>query len=96
MLIDHSIMIMHTVDLASALKEAAPKGVDCYFDNVGGEFSSTVIQHMNEFGRVSCCGSISSYNADPLQSPKVSILQPAMVFKQLKIEGFIVRRWQDR
>ncbi|GBP37194.1 Prostaglandin reductase 1 [Eumeta japonica] len=86
----------HTVDLASALKEAAPKGVDCYFDNVGGEFSSTVIQHMNEFGRVSCCGSISSYNADPLQSPKASILQPAIVFKQLKIEGFIVRRWQDR
>lgn len=47
---------------AEKLKEATPNGVDCYFDNVGGEISSTVISRMNLFGRVSICGSISAYN----------------------------------
>jgi len=84
-----------TKDVTAALLEAAPHGVDCYFDNVGGEFSSAVIYRMKTFGRVSVCGSISSYNANPKDLPKVPMLQPAIVFKQLKIEGFIVSRWSD-
>lgn len=51
---------------------------------------------MNEYGRVSVCGSISSYNADSNKLPKSVIIQPAAVFAQLKIEGFIVWRWADR
>ncbi|GBP37200.1 Prostaglandin reductase 1 [Eumeta japonica] len=85
-----------TVNVSNALKEAAPNGVDCYFDNVGGELSSAVIAHMNPFGRVSVCGSISSYNEDPTQMPKATILQPAVVSKQIKIEGFHVTRWLNR
>lgn len=49
---------------------------------------------MNKFGRVAVCGSISSYNDITL--PKVSIVQPAIVFKELKVEGFLVHRWLDR
>lgn len=49
---------------------------------------------MKDFGRVSVCGSISSYNSQNL--PKTNILQPAVVFKQIRIEGFIVSRWGDR
>lgn len=45
-----------------ALKKAAPNGIDCFFDNVGGEISSTVMSLMNQFGRVALCGSISTYN----------------------------------
>lgn len=82
------------VDIKTALKESAPKGVDCYFDNVGGEMSSTIIGAMNLYGRVSVCGSISAYNEDKM--PKASILQPSIVFRQLKVEGFIVWRWTDR
>lgn len=85
-----------TVDVAKALKEAAPNGVDCYFDNVGGEISSTIISQMNDYGRISVCGSISAYNEDPAKMPKATILQPSLVFKQLKIEGFIVWGWLDR
>ncbi|CAG9786034.1 unnamed protein product [Diatraea saccharalis] len=84
-----------TVDAAKALKEAAPKGVDCYFDNVGGELSSIIINQMNLLGRVSVCGSISAYNEDPRQLPKATIIQPAIVSKQLKVEGFLVWRWED-
>ncbi|XP_049873136.1 prostaglandin reductase 1-like [Pectinophora gossypiella] len=83
-----------TVDIKSALKEGAPKRVDCYFDNVGGEISSTIINYMNKYGRVAVCGSISSYNDAKL--PKVTILQPAVVLKELKMEGFLVNRWTDR
>ncbi|CAD0199483.1 unnamed protein product [Chrysodeixis includens] len=83
-----------TADVAAALKEAAPKGVDCYFDNVGGELSSTILYQMNDFGRVAVCGSISAYNDTGL--PQAIILQPAIVTHQLKIEGFLVWRWLHR
>ncbi|XP_075978191.1 prostaglandin reductase 1-like [Anticarsia gemmatalis] len=83
-----------TVNIKAALKEGCPNRVDCYFDNVGGEISSTIINYMNKYGRVAVCGSISSYNESQL--PKVSILQPAIVLKELKIEGFLVNRWTDR
>lgn len=61
---------------------------------VGGDISTTVIYQMKNFGRVSICGSISSYNSSNL--PKTNILQPIMVLRQLKMEGFLVTRWNDR
>ncbi|XP_059048576.1 prostaglandin reductase 1-like [Achroia grisella] len=85
-----------TADVAKVLKEAAPNGVDCFFDNVGGDLSSAIIYQMNLYGRVSVCGSISAYNEDVHTSPKANILQPAIVAKQLKIEGFIVHRWRNQ
>lgn len=77
--------------LNDALKESCPGGVDVFFDNVGGEFFSTVVSKMNEHGRISCCGAISEYN---LTEP--TLVRPSsryFVFKQLKVEGFIVTRW---
>lgn len=63
---------------------------------VGGDVSSTVMYQMRPFGRVAVCGSISSYDADATSLPKCTILQPAIVLNQLKVEGFIVTRWTDR
>ncbi|XP_011690434.1 PREDICTED: prostaglandin reductase 1-like [Wasmannia auropunctata] len=85
-----------TMPVAASLRKAAPQGVDCYFDNVGGDISSDVMYQMKLFGRVSVCGSISSYNANSSSLPKSTILQPVMVFNQLKMEGFVVPRWADR
>ncbi|XP_055376173.1 prostaglandin reductase 1-like [Condylostylus longicornis] len=85
-----------TCDITKSLKEAAPNGIDCYFDNVGGEISSTILRQMNLFGRVSVCGSISVYNENMEDLPKVTIVQPLLLFKQLKMEGFIVSRWKSR
>lgn len=82
-----------TGDMAKALKEAAPKGVDCYFDNVGGELSYTILAQMNLYGRISVCGAISGYNDQEVNVPAV---QKLFVFNQLKMEGFIVWRWADR
>lgn len=60
--------------LAEALKKAAPGGVDCYFDNVGGEISYNVILQMNEHGRIGICGAVSSYNSDPNELPRGKIV----------------------
>ncbi|XP_046815406.1 prostaglandin reductase 1-like [Vespa crabro] len=83
-------------DVSVALKKAAPKGVDLYFDNVGGDISGIVIYQMNPYGRISVCGSISSYNSDHASLPKCILLQPAMIFNQLKMEGFVATRWNEQ
>lgn len=51
---------------------------------------------MNTFGRVVCCGSISSYNSDPNDMPKVTVLQQYIIMKQIKLEGFNVSRWRHK
>lgn len=92
---DHAINYK-TESVRDVLKQYAPQGVDAYFDNVGGEISSTVINQMRNFGRVASCGAISSYNLPPAQWPKATIIQPTFVAKQLKMEGFLVQRFFDK
>merc|ERR1740128_583186 len=81
--------------VAESLAKAAPNGVDCYFDNVGGEMSAAVMAAMNTRGRVAVCGAISHYNEVGGYS-KVTDVLPLCVFKELKVEGFLVGRWADR
>ncbi|KAF5307607.1 hypothetical protein FQR65_LT06763 [Abscondita terminalis] len=83
-------------DIEEQLKKQAPEGVDCYFDNVAGEISVSVMKHMNTYGRICNCGSISSYNADVSNPPKVSSIQMLMLTKQLYMEGFQVYGYLDR
>ncbi|XP_072386098.1 prostaglandin reductase 1-like isoform X2 [Diabrotica undecimpunctata] len=83
-----------TANIPEELKKAAPKGIDCYFDNVGGEISSAVLHQMNLYGRISVCGSIANYN-DTTRAV-APVVQPSIVFKQLKMEGFIATRWENR
>jgi len=85
-----------TQNVPAELKKLAPNGVDCYFDNVGGELSSQVIYQMNKYGRISVCGAISSYNDSFTDVPKASIVQIPMVLNELRMEGFVVTRWQTR
>ncbi|KAM4809395.1 prostaglandin reductase 1-like isoform 2-T2 [Rhinophrynus dorsalis] len=80
--------------LAEALKKASPEGYDCYFENVGGKYADAALQQMKDFGRVAVCGAISMYNDSvPSTGP---FIQPYILFKQLRIEGFMETRWQDR
>ena len=76
------------------LAALCPNGIDCYFDNVGGEMTDVVLGLMNTRGRVSVCGQIASYNdrsEDVGPRPFTNIL-----VKQLRVEGFIVSRWGAR
>lgn len=81
-------------DYSAKLKELCPKGIDCYFDNVGGAITDAVFPLMNVFGRISICGQISQYNLEKPE-PGPRILSQVLV-KQLKVEGFIVTRFQNR
>merc|ERR1711971_821241 len=80
------------VGVAESLAKAAPKGVDCYFDNVGGEMSVAVLNAMNTRGRAAICGAISHYNEVGGYSKTTDIL-PLCIFKELMVEGFLVGRW---
>merc|ERR1739844_692455 len=82
------------ISVADALKDGAPKGVDCFFDNVGGEDAATVINNMNEFGRISLCGAISLYNEST--PPKITATNGAFISKNLKQEGFMVPRFANK
>lgn len=92
---DHAINYK-TETISEVLKNYAPNGVDCYFDNVGGAISSSVIAQMREFGRISVCGSTSSYDTPESEWLKVPILQPHFIMKRLKMEGFLVYTWADK
>ncbi|XP_060081379.1 prostaglandin reductase 1-like [Ylistrum balloti] len=82
------------VDLSEALKTAAPDGYDCFFDNIGADFTSTALKHMKLFGRVSICGQISMYNDK--EPPRGVYPFMDILAKQLKVEGFLVSRWYPR
>ena len=72
--------------LSAALKEAAPDGVDGYFENVGGMILDAVMLRINAFGRIAFCGMISGYNGEP-----IPMAHPQLILTQrLKLQGFIV------
>jgi NADPH:quinone reductase len=83
-----------TEDYSAKLKELCPNGIDCYFDNVGGAITDAVFPQMTVFGRMSICGQISQYNMEkPEPGPRVLGF---ILVKQLKVEGFIVTRFQAK
>ena len=72
--------------LFAALKQAAPNGVDGYFENVGGVILDTVLAQMNAFGRIAICGMIAGYDGKPMP-----LQYPALILmSRLKVQGFIV------
>jgi leukotriene B4 12-hydroxydehydrogenase/15-oxo-prostaglandin 13-reductase len=83
-----------TQDYVAKLKELCPKGIDCYFDNVGGAISDAVFPVLNTFARISVCGQISQYNAAKPE-PGLRILG-YLLTKQARAEGFIVHRYAER
>jgi NADPH-dependent curcumin reductase CurA len=70
------------------LREAAPGGIDVYFDNVGADHLDAALVRLNTHGRVAMCGAIASYNAtEPPAGPSNIGL---VVSKRLTLRGFIV------
>lgn len=85
--IDH-----HAADFAAQLQAACPKGIDVYFENVGGEILRAVLPLLNLFSRVPVCGLIAHYNATELpEGPdRVPQLMGAVLTKRITLRGFIV------
>jgi len=85
----------HDPELRRRLAELCPRGVDVYFDNVGGDLLETVLFQMNLFGRVVCCGVVSQYDtATPAPGPRG--VPGLLVVKRLRMEGFVVMDFDAR
>src|SRR6266481_1209491 len=77
-----------------ALKAAAPKGIDVYFDNVGGDILEACLPQMNVRGRIACCGAISQYDGAPSATGPRGV-PGLIVVKRLLMQGFIVTDYFD-
>jgi hypothetical protein len=91
--VDHVIDYKAERDLTAALMKAAPKGIDVYFENVGGEHLEAAMNVANQGARFAICGMISQYNAvEPPPGPRNMAL---IIGKSLRLEGFIVSNHFD-
>jgi len=88
--------------LRKAIAEAAPKGIDIYFENVGGKVFEAVLPLMNTFGRIPVCGMISGYNSGALGGGAVAegpdrlpVLWRSILVKQMSVNGFIISNHYD-
>jgi NADPH-dependent curcumin reductase CurA len=79
-------------DFAEALQASCPKGIDVYFENVGGPVFDAVLPLLNNFARVPVCGLIAQYNATelPVGRDRIPLLMAQILIKRLTFRGFIV------
>ena len=76
------------------LKAHCPKGVDVYFDNVGGDILDTVLARINRKARIIICGAISQYNnTTPVQGPKNDL---SLLVNRARMEGIVVFDYAPR
>jgi NADPH-dependent curcumin reductase CurA len=74
-----------TQPIRKALQEATPKGLDVYFDNVGGEHLEAALRRMNTLGRIPVCGFISGYNSGHSSVSNLSNI----IYSRVMLRGFV-------
>jgi len=73
-------------DVGKRLEELCPRGIDGYFENVGGDILNAVLPCMNAHGRIALCGLIAAYDKEP-----IALKNPGwLLTSRLKVQGFIV------
>ncbi len=79
-------------ELAAELAKACPKGIDVYFENVGGAVFEAVLPLLNAKARIPLCGLISQYNASELPpgGDRTSVVMGTLLKKRVRVQGFIV------
>jgi NADPH-dependent curcumin reductase CurA len=83
-----------TDDISTGLRALCPRGIDVYYDNVGGDILDACLAQLALHARVVMCGAISAYNdAGPPPGPR-NILN--LIIKRARIEGFLVLDYLDR
>ncbi len=83
----------HRPDLRDALKEACAKGIDVYFENVGGKVQHAVWPLLNDFARVPVCGLIAHYSSsEPPPGPDMRVV----LTRRVLVKGFIISDHPER
>ncbi|HYX36175.1 MAG TPA: NADP-dependent oxidoreductase [Oligoflexus sp.] len=87
-----SCLSHHDEKLADALREACPKGIDVYFENVGGKVFDAVLPLLNAKARIPVCGLIAQYNRTSLPPgpDRMGLLMGTILSKRLRMQGFII------
>jgi NADPH-dependent curcumin reductase len=81
-------------DVGAALREHCPKGIDIYFDNVGGDILDAALAHLARHARVVICGAISQYNAtEAVQGPSNYL---SLLVNHASMTGFVVSDYVAR
>ncbi|PWB40651.1 MAG: NADP-dependent oxidoreductase [Rhodocyclales bacterium] len=74
------------------IKAATPDGIDCLFENVGGEIFDTLLGRMNAFSRIALCGLIAQYNSEPWPMKNIG----SVLINRIRMQGFIVSEHMER
>jgi NADPH-dependent curcumin reductase CurA len=89
----HQAVDYKATPIAEGLRQAAPEGIDVYFDNVGGDHLEAAIGALRPNGRAAICGMISAYNdTEPSPGPRNMM---SIIGKRLTLRGFIVSDHED-
>jgi len=91
---DAALNYKTSTNYTAKLAELCPKGVDVYFDNVGGAITDAVFPLINTGARVVVCGQIAQYNADKLETGPRLLWH--LIVKQARAEGFLVFQYASR
>ena len=81
-------------DVSARLREAAPDGIDLYFDNVGGEILDACLARLALRGRIVLCGAISGYNDRGAAKGPANYAN--LIIKRGRMEGFLILDYFDR
>ena len=81
-------------DLAARLAELCPKGINVFFDNVGGDILQAAINNMAPFGRIVLCGQISSYDSDESAQGPRNMMR--LIYGGIRMQGFLCGHYADR
>lgn len=91
---DNAINYKTNTNMKATISHLCPRGVDIYFDNVGGEISDAVIRNINFHSRIPLCGQISLYNS--IEFPVGPRIQPMLIRRSVLMKGFIVTDYKSR
>jgi NADPH-dependent curcumin reductase CurA len=81
-------------DVGARLGELCPRGVNIFFDNVGGAILDFAVDHMAPFGRIALCGQISSYDdGESLATGPRNMMR--VIYWRLKMQGFVVSDYRN-
>jgi NADPH:quinone reductase len=90
---DQAVNYKSSQKMDELIEGACPKGVDVYFDNVGGEITNAVINNLNFHSRIVLCGQISHYNN--IEDPIAPSILPRLLTKSVMVQGFIVANYSE-